>query len=126
LPGGWIMVVMERLDSHLWKTLHDSLLKNVHVRSTLKKDIKGVLEKLHENNMVHGDIRDVNIMVNIGPRASNVMFLDFDWAGSLGKATYPPYVNTHEDLNRPREVCYGFPILPAHDMYICENLKLDD
>ncbi|KAF9002684.1 hypothetical protein BDQ17DRAFT_1542161 [Cyathus striatus] len=124
LPGGWIMVVMELLSELKWRNLHDyTRLRGVFDRSGLVKVIHEALEDLHNNGMVHGDIRDVNIMVDIRQEIPTIMkFIDFDWAGSVGEVTYPPFVNKASDLKRPEAVSYGVDIVPAHDMHMCNNL----
>ncbi|KIK92208.1 hypothetical protein PAXRUDRAFT_13348 [Paxillus rubicundulus Ve08.2h10] len=62
-------------------------------------DIRKKLKDLHNGGFVHGDIRDTNILVN---NNGKFMIVDFDWAGKINEARYPPYVN-REDIWRPDE-----------------------
>jgi hypothetical protein len=87
LPGGWFMVVMELLEEELWTTLdpkcHQSGLKNaIHV----------AVVRLHQNNMVHGDLRNMNILVK-KDGTPGFMLVDYDWAGYLGEVKYLRHVN---------------------------------
>lgn len=80
--------------------------------------VRDALALLHENGMVHGDIRRRNIIVeNTGRR---VKIVDFDWAGKIGKTKYPL------DLNRvfpwPKDVKPGRAIKVAHDDEMCGRL----
>jgi hypothetical protein len=43
---------------------------------------------------VHGDARDENVLCNI--QSNEVAFVDFDWAGLEGAATYPYGLNHHD------------------------------
>lgn len=80
LAGGWMMVAMEYLDPDLYKT---PSLPPPDPKPLLKK-IEQVVQILHG---VHGDVRSPNIMVNTD--ASQVMLVDFDWAGPGRKSTIP-------------------------------------
>jgi serine/threonine protein kinase len=53
-------------------------------------DINEAIEKLHQKDLVFGDLRGPNIIV--GERG-NVKLIDFDWCGEAGKARYPPDLN---------------------------------
>src|SRR6266851_1417803 len=110
LDGGWIMVVMDYLDGDHYRSFDDS-----HVSEELYASMHGVLEKLHQASLVHGDIRDVNTMVkNDDP--SKFMLLDFDWAGRIDYARYPPNVNRSAELNRPEGAVDGELVRAEHDM----------
>ncbi|KAI9438221.1 hypothetical protein H4582DRAFT_2076825 [Lactarius indigo] len=59
LPGGWFAVAMEELVN--------------------------LVESFHAENLVHGDLRDANIIC----RGDSMMLIDFDWGGKVGEASYP-------------------------------------
>ena len=42
------------------------------------EDVQRILNHLHNNDLVFGDVRSANIMVT---RNNKVKFVDFDWAG---------------------------------------------
>ena len=43
------------------------------------------MENFHSKGLVHGDLRDPNILCN----GESVMLVDFDWGGKDGEALYP-------------------------------------
>jgi 5-methylthioribose kinase len=47
---------------------------------------------MHKLGFVHGDLRGPNIMYNA--KYLKVWFVDFDFAGPIGKAVYPPFFGT--------------------------------
>ncbi|KAF8456187.1 hypothetical protein BGX38DRAFT_1163109, partial [Terfezia claveryi] len=62
LDGGWFMVVMYFLGES-WRVLNEAGVKTESI-SELERKICSVITKLHESGMVHGDIREMNILVN--------------------------------------------------------------
>lgn len=44
----------------------------------LDEKLRSAITKLHHNGMVHGDIREMNILVN---HKNVFMLIDYDWAG---------------------------------------------
>jgi hypothetical protein len=117
LPGGWSMVVMDFLDQS-WvpitemKGRPDALCTAVHT----------AVAELHKNDMVHGDLRDTNLLVKQGQGGeSKFMLVDFDWAGYQRVVTYPRHLNT-STLRRPKEAVDGAPILADHDIFMLQHL----
>lgn len=114
LPGAWLMVVMDLLDGALYHHLEDSHAD----RDQLRSRVTQAMEVLHQGGYVHGDLRDVNLMIRkegeVSSENPGVMLLDFDWAGKLETALYPPNVNP-EVKGRPLGAEDGLPILRAHD-----------
>ncbi|KAE9410741.1 hypothetical protein BT96DRAFT_846457 [Gymnopus androsaceus JB14] len=118
LPGGWVMVVMEdlsnsyrpfvlRLDSHY----HPAIVE--------------FLSQLHSANLVHGDLRDVNILVSISKDSSSFKIVDWDWAAAINVARYPATMNGPTSLTplwRPSEVHPMGLIRPQHDSAMIENV----
>ncbi|KAG5634798.1 hypothetical protein H0H81_000750 [Sphagnurus paluster] len=121
LPGGWYLVVMELLEDP-WELLWE--LKRYVTFSPseeLKKQLRATLIEMHQNHMVHGDIRDTNVLVDT---VSNRSFklLDFDWAGKVEEVKYPKFMNTQPELGRPEGVEDGKVILPDHDIAMVESI----
>jgi hypothetical protein len=108
LPGGWYMVVMDLLDES-WIPLAD---KKGHTEG-LKERVHAAITKLHQAQMVHGDIRETNVMVR--DRGLDFKLVDYDWAGSQGHVRYPRHVNKAVGLGRPEDVEDGQLILTRHD-----------
>jgi len=110
LPGGLYVVVMEfMLGYETLFELHD----NHKVTDEMVGAVEEAARRMHDEGFVHGDLRLLNILVGAG---NLVKFIDFDWAGQAGKASYPPFMNSriswHSDARQGRK------ILPDHDMFM--------
>ncbi|GIL42556.1 hypothetical protein Vafri_518 [Volvox africanus] len=116
LPGGWLLIEMELLPMPGWRRLSD--LPGTEAEEALHSVNKS-LEKAHmETNMVHGDVRPPNCLVwRCGPMDAGpwqVRFVDFEWAGRQGEATYPACLNP--TIPWPTGVDYGEKLQPEHDV----------
>jgi serine/threonine protein kinase len=110
LPGGWYMVVMDRLAGyHVLADLSD----DISIPRAVFNAIGDQLKALHAQQLVHGDIRDTNILLKANDR-TQYMIIDFDWAGVDKVVRYPAFVN-HRDIQRPDGARDGLPIEAAHD-----------
>jgi serine/threonine protein kinase len=125
LPGGWIMIVMDlsRYDPlYLLPFPPRSASESKHV---VRSKIRDIVQKLHDNNLVHGDIRDINILVDrktiISKDSCAIHLLDFDWAGTEGEVRYPERVNT-KSVRRPDGVSDRELITKGHDMAMVDFL----
>lgn len=85
-----------------------------------RKQLDTCLASLHEAGYVHGDVRDVNILVKKFGKPG-VMLVDFDWSGKIGEAVYPPNVNTI-DVWRPDGAEDGREITVDHDLEMLEAI----
>ncbi|ESK86345.1 hypothetical protein Moror_5052 [Moniliophthora roreri MCA 2997] len=114
IPGGWIAILMEKSSYAL---LHDLLLPKEN-QERVRYKVTEIVQKLHSEGLVHGDIRDVNLLVDNDSLLSGgdvrVHFIDFDWAGLAGEAKYPIGVNTIS-MKRPVGVEDGGTITEEHD-----------
>ncbi|KAF8444535.1 hypothetical protein L210DRAFT_962606 [Boletus edulis BED1] len=89
--GGWIMVVFDAL---------------IDLFQTVFRDIAQTLDRCHSSGFVHGDVRDVNIMVSkSGPM--KFMFVDLDW----------------QSIVRPEDALRGKYITQRHDIFMLQQLK---
>ncbi|KAF8833241.1 hypothetical protein BDN67DRAFT_792596, partial [Paxillus ammoniavirescens] len=112
VPGGWFMVVMDKLVGYkLLADLCDS--PDSHPPESVFEAISDQLKHLHLGGFVHGDIRDTNIMLKEDDQ-KQFMIIDFDWAGKIGKVRYPPYVNG-TNIWRPEGAHDGELIQAGHD-----------
>lgn len=116
--GQWFMVVMEAIDPVKYVMfLNADTVTNRHLQ-TIRENV----ERMHERGFVHGDMRDVNIVLSTtDPR--ECMFLDFDWAGENGKVRYPVDINKGWDLWRPDRVVGGGVILAEDDVAMVDDLE---
>ncbi|KAF8881314.1 hypothetical protein BD779DRAFT_1445596, partial [Infundibulicybe gibba] len=135
LPGGWLMVVMERLDDS-WTPLHAAPRPHP---GGLEARIRAQVAALHSQGLVHGDLRPKHVLVREGSATnSEVAVVGFDLAGRAGAVRYPSLVAEDLELwglgagyygpdgGRARgwpEGAEGFgPILPEHDDEMAERL----
>ncbi|KAK2463915.1 hypothetical protein APHAL10511_004087 [Amanita phalloides] len=79
LPGG---VAMEYIQSGVPITGSSHSPKN---QQRWIAELEGLVADFHGKDLVHGDLRDSNIMCE----GDSMMLLDFDWAGKDGEVFYP-------------------------------------
>jgi serine/threonine protein kinase len=105
LPGGWFGIAMEYiLTAKPLRTIPKDHVK----RPRWQKELQDVLTLFHGENLVHGDLRDTNIIVEDDER---VLLVDFDWGGRDGETVYPRWDlnselkdgRTHSDLKIRKE-----------------------
>ncbi|KIN96087.1 hypothetical protein M404DRAFT_1007040 [Pisolithus tinctorius Marx 270] len=82
LPGGYFGIAMEYLKT----ATPISLLRHVEKHSEWAKELWELVNSFHAENLVHGDLRWLNIVVCDGNRA---MLVDFDFGGKQGEVFYP-------------------------------------
>lgn len=92
----WWMVVMEDV-SEDYISLAEAKSREFDVQGIQGK-VKQVLQLLHEAGYVHGDIRDVNVLVrkpssHLPEDRPPILLVDWYWAGISGEATYPHTLN---------------------------------
>ncbi len=114
LRGGWQLLEMEWLPQPEWRRL--SVLTGGELGEALGA-VREALECAHSaTGMVHGDVRPPNCLVRRdteGAGSWQVRFVDFEWAGREGQATYPAFLNP--DIPWPDGVGYRKQLQRAHD-----------
>ncbi|KAG2090483.1 uncharacterized protein F5147DRAFT_748223 [Suillus discolor] len=115
LPGGWLMVVMDRLVAY--NVLAD-LPHIVHLPQSVFEAIRKELKTLHARKLVHGDMHDTNILVKTNDQ-TKFMIIDFDWVGVEEVVQYLPYIN-YTDIKKPKDVRDELPIKVAHDIVMID------
>lgn len=130
IPGGWISILM---DQSKYEVLRDLRLSKEQQDMVKSKVIK-MIEMLHNEGFVHGDIRDTNLLVDRnslssdGDTEAKVHFIDFDWAGCIGEAKYPIDINC-KTVKRPEGVQGGELISKQDDKdmvsYLFRHFTLD-
>jgi serine/threonine protein kinase len=83
----------------------------------VRRKVEKIVQILHDAGHVHGDIRNTNILVDLGSLDSDdvkVHLVDFDWAGLIGEARYPIGVNG-KTVKRPEGAEDGEIITIEHD-----------
>jgi hypothetical protein len=114
----WRMVVMEFLEGRI-------LSEESSYSPTICEAIRNAVELLHEQGLVHGDLRALNIIVTPTANGHAARIVDFDWAGKNGEVTYPHGVNLHAKLGWARGVRPLGLIEPKHDMHMIKRYKSD-
>lgn len=110
VKGGVIMVVMEYVKgAELGSCEKDSCAWSVF------DDLRKALVLLDEANIVHGDIRANNIIIDESKEHAKV--IDFDWAGEHDKARYPEWVNTRVKREWHEEVKSRAVMKKKHDEF---------
>ncbi|KAH8924591.1 hypothetical protein BT69DRAFT_1349368 [Atractiella rhizophila] len=116
IAGGWFMVVMDLLSDEDYHRF------DIKTASPTDLDgINGMLDELHQRGLVHGDVRDVNLLVSQSDPV-RVMLVDFDWAGKMGEVKYPMNVN-RKDMWRPEGAVDGALIKAEHDMSMLDQIS---
>eukprot|EP00981_Chlorochromonas_danica_P012733 scaffold5365_cov169-Ochromonas_danica.AAC.4 len=84
--GNWMVIVMEKIENSLG--LFEIRALSVSRRSTIVSDIGRAVQRLHDQGIVHGDIRLPNILITSHPLRAHI--IDFDYSGKEGTVLYPP------------------------------------
>ncbi|KAJ7248586.1 hypothetical protein B0H12DRAFT_716442 [Mycena haematopus] len=103
----WSMVVMEDL-SEEYTTLATLKTEGTPDLPKILEDTRQALRQLHASGFVHGDVRDINLLVH--KSTSKIMLVDWDWAGACGSVWYPSTINP--DVLRPPRAVGCAEILP--------------
>ncbi len=99
LSTEWVAIVMAWSN---YEVLDDLKLTKEEQKKVLEK-VKEIVQILHDQGPVHGDIRTTNILVDRSSLASEevkIHFLDFDWAGRIEEAKYPIGINRETEASR--------------------------
>jgi len=105
LHCGLVMVVMEHLTFKEgvggWVELDTFENKLGSMAGAVRKKLEKIIDSLQDKKMVHADLRPKNIMIQVDKDRHITMsenepvlsLIDFDWAGTVGEARYPPFLN---------------------------------
>ena len=93
-----------------------SFIEGKHYPKTVGQLAKVCLDlhKFHENGAVHGDIRYINIL--FGENDYEAYLIDFDFAGTVGTAIYPPNYNKEGIQERADNAGGNSEIKEEHDV----------
>ena len=97
---GLFVVITRFYDCDMTAPLSDAVLQQ----------LEDGLKQLHDNNLVHGDLRRPNILIDEQGRGR---LIDFEWSGEAGVAFYPTRLNPN--IPWPKGVEPGLRIQPWHD-----------
>ncbi len=83
------------MDISNYRSLHSLTLSDADKKKVRHK-VMSVVQILHQEGFVHGDIRESNILIDVESLTSDgvrIHLIDFDWAGPVGEAKYPADIN---------------------------------
>lgn len=118
LAGGWSMVVMEFMNDY--KMLSD-LKDRASISTRLRPMVTTLVDSFHAKNLVHGDIRDSNLLVLVRQDQLEMKLVDFDWGGLENEAHYPIIIN-NLTISRPPNVVGGQTITKDHDLWMVRRM----
>jgi len=89
----------------------------------LQEKIKDAVQEMHSEGLVHGDLRECNILYKEEEEKNEdgniqVKIIDFDWGGKKEAVRYPPRLNP--DISWPLGVKINQPIKQIHDSDLLE------
>ena len=119
LAGNWFMVVMDYMENY--KTL-STLEDLAPIYTQLRQMVTELVTSFHDQNFVHGDIRDSNFPVCMRDGKLQRKLIDFDWAGREGEVQYPVLINVCT-VHRPLAVVGGQLVKREHDLQMVENMS---
>lgn len=118
------MVVMEAINVQIYKPFVPHLFDRSITfpnRDQLRPEVIKLIEGLHKEGYVHGDLWDANFLVSTdGGTEPLFKLIDFDWAGVAGMVRYPANVN-RDDVVRPEGAIDGQLIEKVHDMEMLDQ-----
>ena len=109
MPGGWICVVMEFIS--------DAVHFVAGQGGQAAEDLSRAVTALHNNNLVHADLREQNILVSV----DRAFLVDFDWSGTEGQQRYPPFMN-HVGVQWASDAGDLLPLKKSHDNHFMNML----
>jgi hypothetical protein len=117
--GNLFMVVME----HLEGTPMSADIPENSLEDSVFDDIRRAIGFLQRHNLVHGDLRAANIVVE--PNRAHAKVIDFDWAGMSGIDRYRLTINKSQlsDEWHPAVMADG-PMETDHDVYALDEVLI--
>ena len=90
-----------------------------HTNELLSNKLRAAVKVLHDEDYVHGDLREPNILIK---GDGGIKIIDFNWAGKVGEAYYPPHINLDKAVGWHPDVTSGGLIDKAHDLAMLRRL----
>lgn len=90
------------------------------------KSLQGIIEKLQEFGLVHGDFRSCNILAKRSSNNPKILedfkLLDFELSGKVN-TTYPNMAFRNESISWPEDYFSYNPRKFEHDLFMLEKIK---
>lgn len=91
ISAEWKMIVMDYIPHYLNYFRIFNKVDN-DLKTTFRQQLLEILDILHRNNYLHGDLRRPNILLTLDPDP-HVYVIDFDWSGTIGTVAYPDNID---------------------------------
>lgn len=134
---GWMVIVMPDMRSThecLWdyKRRNPCAHLDYRVCAHVERLVTNIRDRLHKATIVHGDIRDTNILIPRdlespleSPHRPTALLIDWEWAGMPGTKIYPSGVHwTNPRVPRAPGAETGSLILMEHNEFMMKVEKL--
>ena len=116
--GGLLMIVMDDAKGGTLSELLNSSPRPPWSRlDTIIASVKKAIELLHAENLVFGDLRTPNILVD----GDDVKLVDYDWCGVHGVDRYPFVIN--DAIDWASGVGSEAIMYKAHDLHMLKKLE---
>lgn len=81
--------------------------------------------EFHGNGLVHGDLRDVNLIIPAG-KPGRIMLIDYDWGGKHGDVSFSTTVTASNCNSTPLVYLFAFTyvFLQKVPSAVCNKLKV--
>ena len=117
----WKMVTMEYFSDY--KLLTDPPLEKDQ-KMKLQRKIKNAVQEMHSEGLVHGDLRECNILYKEEEEKNRdgdiqVKIIDFDWGGKEEAVRYPPRLDPN--ISWPLGVQTNKQIKQIHDSDLLQS-----
>ena len=128
----WMVVVMPDLRAThecLWDLKKAAPMEGLEYHQSAQPYVDALTQKvvdgLHSQMYVHGDIRDTNVLIprHDNPNPSTAFLIDWEWSGVAGTVLYPHGVADDDPrVPRPSGAFEGQSITQEHDMAMLRRL----
>ncbi|CAG8655701.1 14894_t:CDS:2 [Funneliformis caledonium] len=118
LQNGFMMIVMDYVDGDPLTTQKINTMSHNN-RKIVMKDMEKAVAALHEQNIVFGDLRNLNILVT----RKGTILVDFEWCGRHSIDIYPVTMST--EIPWPQGANPGALLMQAHDVHWLQVIKHD-
>ncbi|EJU00821.1 hypothetical protein DACRYDRAFT_108874 [Dacryopinax primogenitus] len=91
-------------------------------KDSVLNDLSRAVQHLAASGLVHGDLRELNIMCVKEDKTWRARLVDFEWSGGAGKARYPVSLNDTGEIGWHSSVKRDGFLERAHDEHMLKRL----
>jgi hypothetical protein len=122
------IILMEYFDNSydsLFNYLYNSESNHLD-RFNIYNSLRGIITKIQEFNIVHGDFRSCNILAKRSLNNPSILedfkLIDFELSGNVG-TPYPALALINHSITWPTDFCSFMPRKFDHDLFMLEMIK---